>query len=473
MALTAASLIKMPECGSKIIAGHGGQHRPISWAHSCEEPEPWKWLGDSNLLMTTGIAIPANAIDQCRYAEQCAMHGIVGVAIGQDMNAPRLTQEFLDCANQLNFVVILTQREIPFIVLSRAIADSEQQDERTRLRRSKRLYEAVLQTTIDQDRTLNRLEMVGKAIGYTVRILNQEDHTRTPTDWSDPIPGGTPNLGTLDLPIPGFPNTKVRLLPQGPEFAPLDQGIRQHISLIAALELERETAEREKAYRRSSSLLGSFVDGVDTKDLEERALSMLDFTNESYYLAVGSRIHQGIRLFRELLDSGYRNAIYPHGDTTYIVLPSEDKALELVISWVKHIGVSEKFHSFQEARTSMGQAYLAHKSALKRDIPLVHFSERRASIVPDSAPAADLLVEQTLGRLQEYDAKQGTAYVHSLRIFLEENRSWNMASERLHVHKQTLVYRMRRVTEMTGLHLDRTADVALFWAALEALNIYR
>jgi purine catabolism regulator len=36
------------------------------------------------------------------------------------------------------------------------------------------------------------------------------------------------------------------------------------------------------------------------------------------------------------------------------------------------------------------------------------------------------------------------------------------------VHKQTLVYRMRRVEELTGRRLDRTEDVAELWLALRA-----
>jgi purine catabolism regulator len=38
------------------------------------------------------------------------------------------------------------------------------------------------------------------------------------------------------------------------------------------------------------------------------------------------------------------------------------------------------------------------------------------------------------------------------------------------VHKQTLVYRMHRVEELTGRDLRDTADVVQFWLALRALE---
>ncbi|MHB1833417.1 MAG: helix-turn-helix domain-containing protein, partial [Solirubrobacteraceae bacterium] len=49
--------------------------------------------------------------------------------------------------------------------------------------------------------------------------------------------------------------------------------------------------------------------------------------------------------------------------------------------------------------------------------------------------------------------------------------SWQRAAKELYVHKQTLVYRMRRVEELTGRKLDDTASVAEFWLALRAMDV--
>jgi purine catabolism regulator len=68
----------------------------------------------------------------------------------------------------------------------------------------------------------------------------------------------------------------------------------------------------------------------------------------------------------------------------------------------------------------------------------------------------------------EYDAQHRAELLESLRVFLQENRSWQRAATRLHIHKQTLVYRMRRVEELTSRTLSDTADVADLWLALQA-----
>ncbi len=75
-----------------------------------------------------------------------------------------------------------------------------------------------------------------------------------------------------------------------------------------------------------------------------------------------------------------------------------------------------------------------------------------------------------LGPVLVYDASHDARLVESLRVFLEHNRSWQKAATALHVHKQTLVYRMRRVEELSGRKLNRTGDVCELWLALRAAD---
>jgi purine catabolism regulator len=73
-----------------------------------------------------------------------------------------------------------------------------------------------------------------------------------------------------------------------------------------------------------------------------------------------------------------------------------------------------------------------------------------------------------LGQLLDYDEAHRSDLVATLRTFLEENRSWQRTSTRLHVHKQTLVYRVSRIETLTGRSLSDTGDVAELWLALQA-----
>lgn len=88
--------------------------------------------------------------------------------------------------------------------------------------------------------------------------------------------------------------------------------------------------------------------------------------------------------------------------------------------------------------------------------------------MPRTLSEARVAVDRVLGPLTEYDAEHGSELLRSLTVFLECNRSWQRASAALCVHKGTVVYRMRRVEELTGRSLDRIADISELWLAIEA-----
>jgi purine catabolism regulator len=87
---------------------------------------------------------------------------------------------------------------------------------------------------------------------------------------------------------------------------------------------------------------------------------------------------------------------------------------------------------------------------------------------PRTLGEARRVADEILGPLEAYDQAHETQLVASLRIFLQENRSLQATAKRLGIHKQTVIYRMRRVEEITGRSISRTEDIASLWLALEA-----
>ena len=119
------------------------------------------------------------------------------------------------------------------------------------------------------------------------------------------------------------------------------------------------------------------------------------------------------------------------------------------------------------------EASWALSAAESLDRPLVRYGEQTPLFLPRTLGEADSAAKRVLGPLLAYDDEHGTDLMHSLGVFFEENRSWQRSAKRLHVHKQTLVYRMGRVEELTGRSLRDTADVVQLWLALEALQLAR
>jgi purine catabolism regulator len=102
---------------------------------------------------------------------------------------------------------------------------------------------------------------------------------------------------------------------------------------------------------------------------------------------------------------------------------------------------------------------------------LVRYGEHTALLLPQSVTEAQALVSRVLGPLIAHDTGHGTAYVDTLRAVLGHNRSWQLAAAELHIHKQTLGYRIRKIEQLTGRGLTSTEHLAEWWFALRAHDL--
>ncbi|MEA5363903.1 PucR family transcriptional regulator ligand-binding domain-containing protein [Amycolatopsis sp., V23-08] len=78
------------------------------------------------------------------------------------------------------------------------------------------------------------------------------------------------------------------------------------------------------------------------------------------------------------------------------------------------------------------------------------------------------LRRRVLGPLLEYDAEQHTDLVHTVRVFLECSGSPTRAAKALHVHVNTLRYRIGRAGELLGADLTEFTDQLDVYLALRA-----
>ncbi|WP_062214166.1 PucR family transcriptional regulator ligand-binding domain-containing protein [Streptomyces sp. NBRC 109706] len=84
--------------------------------------------------------------------------------------------------------------------------------------------------------------------------------------------------------------------------------------------------------------------------------------------------------------------------------------------------------------------------------------------VPDDVRRA--FTERLLAPLRAYDERNNAALLPTLEAFLEEDCSWTRCAARLHLHVNTLRYRIGRVEQLTGRDLHRLEDAVDFLLAL-------
>jgi len=77
---------------------------------------------------------------------------------------------------------------------------------------------------------------------------------------------------------------------------------------------------------------------------------------------------------------------------------------------------------------------------------------------------------EVLGKLSEHEHEHKSEYLSTLACYFRENNSPQRASRLLHVHPNTVAYRIKRIEEITGLRLDNYRDRLIAQVALEILD---
>ena len=118
----------------------------------------------------------------------------------------------------------------------------------------------------------------------------------------------------------------------------------------------------------------------------------------------------------------------------------------------------------QEARWALAIATSIRRKAVRYD-------DESVTLPPRTPAEARALVSRLLAPLIRHDAEHGTDYVGTLRVVLRVDRSWQDAAAELHIHRQTLGYRIRKIEQVTGRGVTRTDDIAQWWLALRAHDL--
>ena len=89
--------------------------------------------------------------------------------------------------------------------------------------------------------------------------------------------------------------------------------------------------------------------------------------------------------------------------------------------------------------------------------------------VPDLAELRSFAAD-VLGKLSMHEHEHKSEYLATLACYFRENNSPQRASRILHVHPNTVAYRVKRIEEITGLRLDNYTDRLIAQVALEILD---
>lgn len=82
-----------------------------------------------------------------------------------------------------------------------------------------------------------------------------------------------------------------------------------------------------------------------------------------------------------------------------------------------------------------------------------------------------LLLSPILMRLQDYDQKNHSDYIHTLRVFLNNNQNAVQTAKDLFIHRATIVYRLERIKEIGQTDLKNKDDLLHLDLSFELIQL--
>jgi hypothetical protein len=136
------------------------------------------------------------------------------------------------------------------------------------------------------------------------------------------------------------------------------------------------------------------------------------------------------------------------------------------------VGISETYPGLDQTPAALRQARLAYASAGPAGVGVVRYSDVPVAVLIASAPdAAAGVARAVLGPVLALDPPERDVLLDTLRMWFAAEGATSAAALKLHVHRNTVQYRLRRLEELTGRSLIRPTGVAELHLALEVTRI--
>lgn len=470
--LTVQDLIDIELLKLQAVAGLAGTSRQITWAHTVELPDPWRWVSPGDLVMTTGLGIPRTAKAQTTWLEHLVQSNASALVVAPRQDAPPLSRNLLEAADRLMFPVLQASFELEFVKLSHYVIESVLQAQRERFNASERLFQTYAQALRKAPDMAGRLSLLASALQLDLAI---EDAVSGTCIVDTALSAPTTREGVERIPIGG--RTRANLVMARSTRRTQDDAIlvRSLVGLLG-VELERLLIHRDQQREEGAALLRSLLDNETELTLARPVLERRGLVGPLVSLAIlpggdgpwpADALHQSPAL--------HRSSPLLLSEPPLLLVLSQDHpetfaALRDNLGAGTLIGISGTLAAATGFRESVRQARLALTQAQETGTPLLRYAEAERGLImaPKSLEEARALVGRYLGPLIEHDRSQGAALLPTLMRFLENDGNWKAAASDLGIHRQTLVYRLKLVEQLTGIKPTTTAGIARFWIALQA-----
>jgi PucR family transcriptional regulator, purine catabolism regulatory protein len=484
--LRLADLLAEEPFGLELLSGGPeAPAREVRGAHAVEVDAPARWLGRDWIMLTTGVRLRGNADAQRELVPQLEEGGASALGFGVGLGFKRVPPALVEVARERDFPVFAVPYETPFREIihfvDSALTSGEEQVFR-RLTALQRYLVDALRTPQPERAMVDRLSGF---LDASVMLLDAEGRPeivagKPPVDELLRAVCAEPP-GLLELEVAGWHavatpvgQTTRRLVLASPRsgfIAKLAKPAAEATAPLLAAMARLSEVVRDQEHAVKGALLEEALERVEARDplpLAARAAAFgLDFSEPARMIVIQSPLDlSGVR--RQVVARLEREHM-PHlaqprdGALTLLVQGPKEKIAATVEELADvAIGIGRPVTAIVDAHHSLRDAELA----VRRDERVTWFEDFDLAtfMVSEIAPERlDPKVDEILSVLRAHPPLH-----EALSAYFAHDLDIAATAASLHMHRNSLRYRLARAEQVLGRSLKQPATIAAVHIALVA-----
>ncbi len=504
------ALLLDPLAQAVVVAGGDGLSREVRWADVVDIPDPLPWVGAGQLLLTTGISWPAEEGEQRALLQELAERGLAGVVLAVPRYLPHFPEAARQAADGLGLPLLELPWEVPFNTVTRAVNSAIMLEQLRVIELAALIHKELTQAAVTAGSLQDLVDTLGRLIDRDITLEDPEG--KLLASWSatrqpDAVRratlahGATPSevlahlerSGYLErvrhsrgpVRIPAHPDLSltarvvcpiwlrgelvgtVWIVEGESELSDLHLRAAEHAATVAALPIASQRQVAMVEMRLGATFLDALLEGrLEAGASSQERARLLGFDPEgSYRVGVASMpvrlpLSRDDVLRRDRLADRIRQALSLGGGVTVtstrlnrvvFLLPGRQDVARLMAHLSDcSLALGRELVGTEGVRRSYREA-----EAIVDQVPVGGVRRYEEMLIPrvlaGDAEARPAFLEQLFGPLQR--VRGGDVLVASLVALAREGFHQRRTSTRLHIHPNTLRYRLDRSQDLLKMDL--------------------
>ncbi|MBG9755849.1 MULTISPECIES: PucR family transcriptional regulator [Lysinibacillus] len=499
-----------------------------------DAPDGDKWLSSGDFVLTTGFFVNSNQMqswesDLLAFIKVLIERKCFGLGIKIGRHIPYIPSELIEYCNKKGFLIISLNNEYPWTEYLGEITNTINKFRNQEIEALNNVYNKF-HTYLKERKKIDSLaEILYKIIGIPLTIYLKGLNIRI--DYPEKFEHDLELDYLITTVFSGIGNEIEEVRYKNINFTikwineknTLEGGIFiwgllneesaeapvaiEHAALIANLHVEQQNIIKSIEQRQMNEFLLDLInDNYQTKELLNKKLIDLDITlHDQYILALVQiqPINNAITLpsYHEILSFfNWSNLCKENNILTGLDLNSKIIILlpinnyrslldHLVYDISKHfpkirfsVGVSRKYNfnslkeCYREARIALNTIVKQSANVQDSRLIIVEFSNlylERVLYSENSDLEMRYIYMETLDPIIQYDKKNKSNFLDTLEHFIKSNMNIEVTAQQLYLHKNTIRYRMKLISELMNIDFNNLNTIMLLKIAFNYLHLMK